>query len=440
MGCGSSVQQRSDRNSIKINVIEPTSIAPEPSDIEPYSLRRESNGVQTILEEENKMASAARPSMKSYDAMISYHQSDADFVKYFSGELKKNNITVWREDPKDKSKESVSHKGQAIVESKVFIIILSRESASSKTCQDEVALAYISNKSIFPVAMEQFANLSKYLDFGMRLTLAKLNWVFFENQSDREENFPQLLTAIKSELDLEHEPSTLDLTEEAEEPQFKMNFQRQKSQYQVHANEKGDKDFWERSFGNRMEVPWIEFRELFKTEYAENLERDFPEDKVNWLMNLIYKDVLELNKTIDKKMYNSFCGGSQGDPDRFYERLKHYAIGSFAMREVFDMDSTVRLDAVQNLGKSNRKIVQGLIKLLGDEDRLVRESTCLSLGHMHAEDAVPHIVNLWRNDAISHVRNAAELALSLMGADKAREALKMTKVLGDEMKRLENPT
>ncbi|XP_077995721.1 uncharacterized protein LOC144449132 isoform X3 [Glandiceps talaboti] len=381
MGCGSSVQQRSDRNSIKINVIEPTSIAPEPSDIEPYSLRRESNGVQTILEEENKMASAARPSMKSYDAMISYHQSDADFVKYFSGELKKNNITVWREDPKDKSKESVSHKGQAIVESKVFIIILSRESASSKTCQDEVALAYISNKSIFPVAMEQFANLSKYLDFGMRLTLAKLNWVFFENQSDREENFPQLLTAIKSELDLEHEPSTLDLTEEAEEPQFKMNFQRQKSQYQVHANEKGDKDFWERSFGNRMEVPWIEFRELFKTEYAENLERDFPEDKVNWLMNLIYKDVLELNKTIDKKMYNSFCGGSQGDPDRFYERLKHYAIGSFAMREVFDMDSTVRLDAVQNLGQFRTpSVISALLDLLNDQDPNMRAVAAIALG------------------------------------------------------------
>ncbi|XP_070573269.1 uncharacterized protein [Ptychodera flava] len=476
MGCGSSGHRRTSRNSIKINVIEPTSIAPEPSDIEPYSVRRESyNGVQTIEEEDSsKMASSTSHNKNTHDAMISFHQADTEFVKYLSGELKKNNIRVWRDDPTVNPVDAVSHKGQAIVESKVFLIVLSKDSASSKTCQDEVALAYISNKAIFPVAREQFALLSQYLDFGMRLTLAKLNWIFFEKQSDRQENFPQLLAAMKQEiedLDAHQNESASDLAEtDNEPPKFRMNYQRQKSRRNLLVDLRGSRDFWERTFGNTTEVAWIEFREKFIAEYEDRLATEFPEDKTRWLMNLIYKDVLELSKTIQKKTYDSFCGDKQGDPDSFYERLKDYAVGSFAIREVFDMESTVRLDAIQNLstfrtpsvitalldllddqdpnmravaaislgrtGKTNRKIVDRLIKLLGDEDRLVRESACLSLGHLQVESAVPNIVDLWRNDAISHVRNAAELALSLMGAEKAKEAVKVTKVLSDEMKSL----
>lgn len=38
-----------------------------------------------------------------------------------------------------------------------------------------------------------------------------------------------------------------------------------------------------------------------------------------------------------------------------------------------------------------------------------------------------------RNDAIKHVREAAELALSRIGGEEAEKAMKVTKILSDEM-------
>ena len=41
-----------------------------------------------------------------------------------------------------------------------------------------------------------------------------------------------------------------------------------------------------------------------------------------------------------------------------------------------------------------------------------------------------------RNDAIKHVREAADIALQRLEGDEAKEAINMTAVLSEEMKRL----
>ena len=46
-------------------------------------------------------------------------------------------------------------------------------------------------------------------------------------------------------------------------------------------------------------------------------------------------------------------------------------------------------------GNRTKKIEDRLLKLLNDEDRLVRESACLSLGHMKSARATPDIIDLW---------------------------------------------
>jgi len=46
------------------------------------------------------------------------------------------------------------------------------------------------------------------------------------------------------------------------------------------------------------------------------------------------------------------------------------------------------------------------------------------------------IVLFRRNDAIKHVREAAELALLRMGGTEAEKAIHITQVLSDEMKQL----
>ena len=49
----------------------------------------------------------------------------------------------------------------------MIIIILSKNSATSKYCRDELALAYISNKPIIPVSIEDKDDILAAFDFGM---------------------------------------------------------------------------------------------------------------------------------------------------------------------------------------------------------------------------------------------------------------------------------
>jgi hypothetical protein len=49
----------------------------------------------------------------------------------------------------------------------LFITLLSSNSVKSKYCQDEVALAYISQKAIFPVAIESRKEIQEKMDTGL---------------------------------------------------------------------------------------------------------------------------------------------------------------------------------------------------------------------------------------------------------------------------------
>ncbi len=49
----------------------------------------------------------------------------------------------------------------------LFISLLSETTIKSKYCQDELALAYVSNKPIFPVGLKQPQDLFPQMDTGM---------------------------------------------------------------------------------------------------------------------------------------------------------------------------------------------------------------------------------------------------------------------------------
>ena len=96
----------------------------------------------------------------------------------------------------------------------------------------------------------------------------------------------------------------------------------------------------------------MEFREKFIADYEQRIIDDYGEEPARLFVHLIYKDIFDLNKVINKCAYNTFMGqNTKANPHYFYERLENYAIGNMAMREVLDMDSSVRLTAIQNLGK-----------------------------------------------------------------------------------------
>ncbi|XP_078679619.1 uncharacterized protein LOC144915279 [Branchiostoma floridae x Branchiostoma belcheri] len=474
MGCGGSFYVQPPKP-VQINVIEPTSVfadtAPQSDSQDTqfslnvkYSQQRHTVSSSTSKErptdsspstsflpneQEENMASS-----QDTDIMISGDGNDRDFIKFLSSQLNREGLRVWNEETKD---SNPSQRAQAIVEAKVFVIVLSSNAVQSQHCTDEVSLAYISNKAIFPVAKEPFDKIYRDLAFGMKLTLAKLNWMFFTSDEESQKSFPTLVTTIRSSLNKLSKTDGVVSTYEV-------------SQLYVKTEETQEKQpgFWERKFGNvRTNIPWVEFKRAFQEEYQRKLDKHFPGKQQEFLMRLINVDLLEGSPRFHREAYDNFCGTHVNEPHGFYSRVKEYCGSKQAMREVFGMDSTVRLSAIQNLGKfktpgvvsSLKKlladedpniravaaialgktgtctpdIVQALVDLLKDEDRLVRESTCVSLGYLQAQDAVPHVINAWRNDPISHVREAAQAALRVIGGDEADQAVHITQVLTREM-------
>ncbi|XP_003730337.1 uncharacterized protein LOC100888669 [Strongylocentrotus purpuratus] len=404
------------------------------------------------------------------DVYICHHESDKKFAQFLAENLRKKSLKVWEPDS-----DAPSGKGKALVNAQVCIVILSEESLQDKACEDAISLAYISDKPVFPVAIKDFPDLEKCLSFSMRLILAKLNWVFFIASSNSSgfptESLPVLISSIKREIEAvshRNKPQAGEIEGNLEGGSSQRAFYKRWNSVQDDVEQI---DFWEENFGSAKEVTWIKFREAFLDVYEEQINEHITSTKTQWIVNILYGDVLELKKTVAKKMYDNFCGDASWGPDRFFLRLMDYAKGTIAMRGVFDMKSTVRLDAVQNLGQfrtapvitslmsllddkdanmravaaialgktevRSKRVVTKLISKLTDEDRLVREATSLSLGHLKAKSAVPKLVERWRSDVISDVRQAAEIALEQVGSEESQDALRMTYLLSKEMAKLE---
>lgn len=49
----------------------------------------------------------------------------------------------------------------------MFLFIMSKASVSSKLCQDQLALAYVSKKNICPVQLNERNDLLDHMDNGM---------------------------------------------------------------------------------------------------------------------------------------------------------------------------------------------------------------------------------------------------------------------------------
>ncbi|KAJ8312652.1 hypothetical protein KUTeg_010025 [Tegillarca granosa] len=102
------------------------------------------------------------------DLMISYSHQDKEMMARLRDNLEANGITVWVDViGLQAGVDFLSKIGQAIIDAKLFITLLSFSSIKSKYCKDEVALAYISQKAIFPVVITPQAELLSEMDTGM---------------------------------------------------------------------------------------------------------------------------------------------------------------------------------------------------------------------------------------------------------------------------------
>ena len=70
-----------------------------------------------------------------------------------------------------------------------------------------------------------------------------------------------------------------------------------------------------------------------------------------------------------------------------------------------------------------------LVPMLDDADRIVRASAALAVGMLKLQAGAEKLCLLWRNDPISHVRDAALTAMKSVGGPLIEDKLRIEKVL-----------
>lgn len=75
----------------------------------------------------------------------------------------------------------------------------------------------------------------------------------------------------------------------------------------------------------------------------------FEEDNIPWLLELLKVDVLNVKEKVTKEQFFQVRGESD-EKHAFWKVVSAIAVEKFNMKEVFDMNSTVRLTAIEKLG------------------------------------------------------------------------------------------
>lgn len=408
------------------------------------------------------------------DVFISYDKEDRNYVLKIRDKLKEAGIAVWVETYDLGGGANVLSKvGQAVVDAKIFVYLVSADSVKSKLCKDQLALAYVSKKAVIPVTFEDRNEVSQTMDNGMRLQLAGFEWFFLARDSI-EDGLPSLVERIKQTLE------DVNTSEESSEKKTKSNENKRflrsnSSQLRIKTSRihlQDAKAYWTEAFGAIANVKWESFKSKILEDFKVDFEATFGDEDTEWLLAILHRELLvQLDGNVTNQNFLGFCTVDEKILP-LWNKIQEQARESYAMREVFNMDSSVRVDAIENLGKFKSRTVIGALRDLltdkdvnvqavaiislartGDQDietvvslrkclkakdRIVREAACLALGSLGVEDAVEELVNLWRNDIISNVREAALAALNNIGGTKANEAIRVTQVLEKEIRSMKS--
>ncbi|XP_063448619.1 uncharacterized protein LOC134728118 [Mytilus trossulus] len=408
------------------------------------------------------------------DVIISYDPEDRNYVIKIRDKLKEAGIAVWVETYDLGGGANVFSKvGQAVVDAKIFFYLISTDSVKSKLCQDQLALAYVSKKSILPVAIDDEDDVSKIMDNGMRLQLAGFEWSFLDREII-EDGLPSLVARIKDML-ADYDSSNRDEETKKKTEEKKRYLRSAKSRSRIKASRihlQDGKAYWTNTFGAVANMSWERFKAKLLEDFKLDFEQTFGEEDTEWLLAILHRELMvEHDENVSFENFIAFCTIDEKVLP-VWSRIQEQARESYAMREVFDMDSSVRVDAIENLGKFKSLTVIGALRdLLADKDanvqavaiislartnstdietivalrkclrmkdRVVREAACLALGHLGVEAVIEELVNLWRNDIISNVREAALVALNKIGGPKANEAIRVTEVLEKEIRSMKS--
>ncbi|KAK3084316.1 hypothetical protein FSP39_011502 [Pinctada imbricata] len=355
------------------------------------------------------------------DLMISYSHADKEMMQKIRDKLEENRISVWVDViGLSAGVDFLSKIGQAILDAKLIISLLSTSTCKSKYCQDEVALAYISQKPIFPVAISPVEELFKVMDTGMKLQLANVDWTIFKDPENFESDFQELLTKLNSELEDQNNLANLGEKGTKRLKQMENKVKSKRTSAPLAKLVILPEEYWKEIFFSD-----------FKNYFSEQISSTFTIDDMTWLtQNLQAEMENETDKTSLYKVNFITFFTVDGEQQAVWPRVEDYTKEIYAMHEILSMDSNVRVDAIENLGRyqspavisslrdllrskesniravtavslaktgnKDKQTIDHLMKLLSDKDRLVREAGCLALGHLQAKVAIPKLLHLWQ--------------------------------------------
>ena len=416
-----------------------------------------------------------------FNVMISYSHQDSELMLRIRDLLTANGFDVWVDTKLKGGSNFFKNIGSAVIGCDIFIFILTESSVTSRFCQDEVSLARISSKKILPVTYCRVGDVLQHMDAGLRLILSCVQWICLNPELCDEDNDRQMMTSLNDTLHSDELSDDVRLEnyhilfsdEEKTDP-----VARSKATTLRRSNSLHIRGFWSRNFGDDIEsVRLIDVLTAIKADYTydyNNLKFSDP-----WALKALALWCFDLERnavSITRDQYDQFVfpNGKEGEAtanaDSFWVRCKDGFSVRLSMEEVFNIQSSLRFDSIQNLskiknkrvllalykllrdndpniravacislsltGNSSSSTVDRVVKLLKDDDRLVRESACLALGKFKSPDTVSELLRIWRNDVISDVRGAAVKALQAIGTAEAEEGMKVVKTLQEELNKL----
>jgi len=423
---------------------------------------------------------AAKPAVASgggHDIMISYAHKDVEAMRALRKALQAAGYSVWVDDTGlSAGSPFLQLIGEAILQAKVIVFLLSVTSAKSKYCKDEIALAYMSGKPIFPACLGTFPEMNDLLAPSTKLILSSIQWTFLTSGEGDGYTQGDGTANLVSGLKLCPELSQEDKSERSTLPPSL----RRATSHDTNAepSTKNDTNFWTRHFADKLSVEWQDFADAFASEYAAQIAaHDALAGRTEWLLTLVHRHVFSREAPTLRAFEEFRNMGCAEDSIRvdaekidrsniFFALVLDMVTTEYAVETIAGMQgyagSGSRLEALQRLAESSSiSIVQSLIALvlstdpdsralalialgrlsvaqlrmrrkgvaisrrldalvarpyvetcLADADRVVREAAASTLGAMRQPESVAPLIRLWRSDPISNVREAASTALA----------------------------
>jgi hypothetical protein len=357
-------------------------------------------------------ATSAEPAPMPYNQlMISYSHRNMDFMRQIRTKLQAKGFTVWVDESELNSGSAFfSRIGEAILKCQAVIFLMSVDSVTSRYCQDEISLAYISNKPIFPCCMGSFEELDNAVDSGMKLAIATLQWTMFDSadQNAFQESSDKLATALKDVVKPEQTAPLPAKTGASKPALVRLN--------SVHADKlltsikteatsatgasSEEDSFWSRNFQGQQSVEKEAFNQCFEQEYGKEIEQLLDHDPIRgmeWFSTLMQRQVFD-DKDPSLAAFTAFRGSSptsirsdvdtgvQAHQHLFYLKVRDCAVEEFCLQEVVAIEKgglslTDRVAALQQLADNDSavRVVKSIRSIMSDETTL---ADCRVLGTM----------------------------------------------------------